>query len=77
MMFCLHRFFALASRPELMPSKAATSRCAIVCKAHTASLQQFLWCSIVECLEHLVLSVYCFPSCLLPPLMSAKDKTRN
>ena len=40
----------------------------------TASLQQFLWCSIVERLEHLVLSV-CFPSyCLLTPLMSPKDK---
>ena len=38
MMFCLHRFFALASRPELMPSKAATSRCAIVCKAHRLPL---------------------------------------
>lgn len=34
MMFCLRRFLALASRPELMPSRAATSRCAIVCKAH-------------------------------------------
>ena len=40
----------------------------------TASLQQFLWCFIVERLEH-VLSVYCFPSyCLLTPLMSPKDK---
>ena len=30
---------------------------------------------IVERLEHLVLSVYCFPSyCLLTPLMSLKDK---
>jgi len=28
-----------------------------------------------SCLEHLVLSVYCFPSyCLLTPLMSPKDK---
>ena len=41
----------------------------------TASHQQFIWCSIVERLEHLVLSVYCFPSyCLLTPLMSPKDK---
>ena len=40
----------------------------------TASHQQFLWCSIVERLEQLVLSVYCFPSyCLLTPLMSPKD----
>ena len=33
------------------------------------------WCSIVERLEHLMLSVCCFPSyCLLAPLMSPKDK---
>ena len=44
----------------------------------TASHQQFLWCSILERLEHLVLSVYCFPShCLLIPLMSPKDKKCN
>ena len=34
-----------------------------------------LWCSVVECLEHLVHSVRCFPSyCLLTPLMSPEDK---
>ena len=36
-----------------------------------ASHQQFLWCSVVERLEHLVLSV----CCLLTPLMSPKDMT--
>ena len=41
----------------------------------TASLQLFLWGSIVECLEHLVLSVRCFLAyCLLTPVMSHKDK---
>ena len=40
----------------------------------TASLQQFLWCSVVERLEPLVLSVCAFPSyCLLTALMSPKD----
>ncbi len=39
------------------------------------SLQQSLWCSIVERLEYLVLSVYCVPSyCLLTPLMSPRQK---
>ena len=34
-----------------------------------------IWCSIVERLEHLVLSVCCFLSyCLLTPVMSPKDK---
>ncbi len=36
---------------------------------------QFHWCSVAERLEHLVLSVYCFPSyCLLTPVMSPKHK---
>ncbi len=36
--------------------------------------------SYVECLDHLVLSVYCFPSvcnCLLTPLMSVQDRKCN
>ena len=36
------------------------------------SLPQSLWCSIVERLEHLVLSVYCVPS--YSQFMSPKDK---
>ncbi len=41
----------------------------------TAFPQQFLWCSIVERLEHLVLSVCYFPDyCLLTALMSPQDR---
>ena len=44
----------------------------------TVSHQQFLWWPIVERLEHVVLSVHCFPSyCLLAPLMSPKNKKCN
>ncbi len=33
---------------------------------------------VLDRLEHLVLSVYCFPSyCVLTPLMSPQDKTCN
>ncbi len=43
-----------------------------------ASPQQFLRCSIVHSLEHLVLSVCCFPShCLLTPIPWWVPKTGN
>ncbi len=46
---------------------------AIYWRPPSASLQQFLWCSIVERLEHLVLSVYCRRSCCL---LSPEDKCK-